>query len=122
MFGGLYLDKDDQLEDEEPTDDIADYEEDDIADDEVVDEDLSGEVPNFNDEKVDYVDFLGVENILNSPHDEYGEFYVDEENYMFTKETMAGLFLSIFMAHGWDKARQEHGKPTQRRGGTRSSI
>jgi hypothetical protein len=40
MFSGLYPDEDDQLEDEEPTDDIADYGEDDIADDEKVDEDL----------------------------------------------------------------------------------
>jgi hypothetical protein len=32
MFGGLYPDEDDQLEDEEPTDDITNYEEDDITD------------------------------------------------------------------------------------------
>ena len=36
MFGGLYTNEDDQLEDEEPMDDIADYKE--------VDEGLSGEV------------------------------------------------------------------------------
>ena len=65
-------------------DDIANYEEDDIANDEDVDEDLPGEVPNFNGEDVDYVDFLGIDNILNSSHDDYGEFYADEENYMFT--------------------------------------
>jgi hypothetical protein len=40
----LYPDEDDQLEEEEPTDGIADYEEDDIATDEAVDEDFSGEV------------------------------------------------------------------------------
>ena len=34
IFGDLYLDEDDQLEDEKPTNDIADYEEDDITDDE----------------------------------------------------------------------------------------
>jgi hypothetical protein len=44
MFSGLYPNEDDQLEDEKPTDGIADYEEDDIADDEDVDEDLPGEV------------------------------------------------------------------------------
>jgi hypothetical protein len=99
MFGGLYPDEDDQLEDEEPMDDITDYEEDDVA----FDEDLSGEVPNFNGEKVDYVDFLGVKDILNSPHDDYGEFYADEKNYVFTRETMANPFLSIFMAHGREK-------------------
>ena len=63
MFSGLYPDEDDQLEDEGLMDDIADYEEDDIANDEDVDEDLSGEVPNFNGEDVDYVDFLGIDNI-----------------------------------------------------------
>ena len=40
MFDGLYPNEDNQLEEEEPTDDIADYEEDDIADYEVVDEDF----------------------------------------------------------------------------------
>jgi hypothetical protein len=85
MFSGFYPDEDDQLEDEEPTDDIADYEEDDIADDEEVNENLPSEVPNFNGEDIDYIDFLGIEDILNSPHDDYGEFYADEENYMFTR-------------------------------------
>jgi hypothetical protein len=64
---------------------------------------FSGEVPNFNDEDVDYVDFLGVKDILNSPRDDYGEFYTDEENYMFTRETIPNPFLSIFMAHGREK-------------------
>jgi hypothetical protein len=64
MFDDLYPDEDDQLEEKEPTDDIADYEEDDIANYEVVDEDFSGEVPNFNGQESDYVDFLGVEDIL----------------------------------------------------------
>jgi hypothetical protein len=98
------------LEDEEPTDDIANYEEDDIADDEDVDEDLLGEVPNFNGEDVDYVDFLGIEDILNSPRNDYGEFYADEEHYMFTRESVADPFLSIFMASGREKERQKNGK------------
>jgi hypothetical protein len=106
MFGGLYLEEDDQLEEgeheeddqweeEESTNDIADYEE--------VDECLSGEVPNYNEEEVDYVDFLSVEDILNSPNNDYGEFYAYEENYMFTCETTADPFLSIFMARGREK-------------------
>jgi hypothetical protein len=113
MFGGLYIDEDDQLEDKEPMDDIADYEEDDqgeeeeptdnIADYEEVDEGLSGEVPNYNEEEVEYVDFLDVEDILNSPNNDLGEFYLDEENYMFTRKTMANPFLSIFMACGRKK-------------------
>ena len=90
IFGDFYPKKDDQLEDEEPTDDIADYEK--------GDEEFLGEVPNFNGEEGDYVDFLGVEDILNSPNEDYGELYVDEKNYTFTRETMAHTFLSIFMA------------------------
>jgi hypothetical protein len=103
MFSGLYPNEDDQLEDEKPIDDIADHEENDIANDEDVDEDLPGEMPNFNDEDVDYVDFFGIENILNSPHDDYGEFYTDEKNYMFTRESMVDPFLSVFMACGREK-------------------
>ena len=109
MFSSLYPDKDDQLEDEEPTGDIADYEEDDIVDDEDVDEDLPSEVPNFNGEDVDYINFLGIDNILNS-HDDYGEFYTDEENYMFTRESVVDPFLSVFMARGRKKERQKNGK------------
>ena len=84
-------------------DDIIDYEEDDIAKYEDVDEDLPKEVPNFNGEDVDYVNFLGIDNILNSPHDDYGEFYTDEENYMFTKESVVKPFLSVFLARGREK-------------------
>ena len=120
MFGSLYTDEDDQLEDEEPMDDIADYEEDDqgkekeatadITDYEDVDEGLSNEVPNYNEEDVEYVHFLGVEDILNSPNNDLGEFYSDEENYMFTRKTMADPFLSIFKAHGREKEREKYGK------------
>jgi hypothetical protein len=63
-----------QGEEEEPMGDIADYEE--------GDDGLSGEVPNYNEEEVEYIDFLGVENILNSPNNDLDEFYADEENYM----------------------------------------
>jgi hypothetical protein len=109
MFDGLYPDEDDQLEEEEPTDSIADYEEDGIAD-EVVDEDFSGEVPNFNGENGDYVDFLNVEDILNSPNSDVGEYYADEENYMSIKETIADPFLSIFMARGRQKKQEKYDK------------
>ena len=90
MFGGLYLEEDDQGEEEEPMDDIADYEE--------ADEGLSSEVPNYNEKEIEYVDFLGVEDILNSPNNDLGKFYENEENYMFIRETMVDPFLSIFMA------------------------
>jgi hypothetical protein len=102
IFGGLYPQKDDQLEDKEPTDDMIDYEE--------GDEEFSGKVPNFNGENGDYVDFFGVENILNSPNEDYGEFYADKKNYMFTRETMAHLFLSIFIACEREKEREKHVK------------
>jgi hypothetical protein len=71
---------------------------------------FSGKVPNFNGEDVDYVDFFGIEDILNSPRDDYGEFYADEENYMFTRKTVANPFLSIFMAHGREKEQQKNDK------------
>jgi hypothetical protein len=55
MFGGLYTDEDDQLEDKEPTNDFTNYEEDDqgeeeepmgdISDYEKGDNSLSNEVP-----------------------------------------------------------------------------
>jgi hypothetical protein len=103
MFSGLYPNKDDRLVDEEPTADIAEYEE--------VDEGLSGDVSKYNEEEVEYIDFLGVEDILNSPNNDVDEFYTDEKNYMFTREVMTGPFLSVFMAHGREKERQKNGKP-----------
>jgi hypothetical protein len=77
MFNGLYPDKDDPMEGKEPMDNIADYEDD--------DEGLSGEMSNYNEEEVGYVDFLGVEDILNYHNNDVDEFYEDEENYMFKK-------------------------------------
>jgi hypothetical protein len=74
---------------------------------------FQGEVSNFNGEEVNYVDFLSVEDILNSFYDDYGEFYADKENYIVTRKTIANQFLNIFMAHGRVKARQEHGKLTR---------
>jgi hypothetical protein len=102
MFNGLYPDEDDPLGGEEPMDDIADYEKD--------DEGLSGEVSNYNEEEVVYVDFLGVEDILNSHNNDIDEFYENEENYMFTRESVVDPLLSIFMARGREKERQKHGK------------
>jgi hypothetical protein len=95
MFGSLYHDEGEQFEEEEPTYDIADYEE--------MDEGLSGEVSNYNEEEGEYVDFLGAEDILNSPNNDVDEFYTDEENYMFIREVTTDPFLSIFMARGREK-------------------
>ena len=105
MFSSLYPDEDDQLEDEGLMDDIANYEEDDITNDEDVDEDRPSEVPNFNGKDVDYVDFLGIDNILNSLLNDYDEFYTDEKNFMFTRASVVDPFLSVFMAHGREKER-----------------
>jgi hypothetical protein len=102
MFGGLYPNEDDRLEEGEPTYDIADYEE--------VDKGLLGEVFNYNEEDGEYVDFLGVDNFLDSPNNDVDEFYTDEENYMFIKEVTADPFLSIFMARGIEKEQNRYGK------------
>jgi hypothetical protein len=103
MFGGLYPNEDDQLEEEESTYDIANYEE--------VDKCLSGEVSNYNEEEVEYVDFLGVEDILNSLHNDVDEFYTDKKIYIFTREVMADPFLSIFMARGKEKGQENMANP-----------
>jgi hypothetical protein len=102
MFEGLYPDEDNQLGDEEPTDDIDEYEE--------VDEGLSGDVSNYNEEEIEYVDFLGVEDILDSPNNDVDEFYTDEENYMFIREVTTDPFLSIFMACEREKEQKRYGK------------
>jgi hypothetical protein len=102
MFGGLYPDEDNQLGDEEPTDDIDEYEE--------VDEGLSGDVSNYNEEEIEYIDFLGIEDILDSPNNDVDKFYTDEENYMFIREVSTDLFLSIFMARGREKEQKRYGK------------
>jgi hypothetical protein len=79
-----------------PTEDVAEYYEE--------DEDLPSELPNFSDEELGYVDFLGVDDILSDSHNnDCDESYTDEKNYIFTKETTANPFLSIFMAHGREK-------------------
>ena len=42
--------------------------------------------------------------ILSDSHNnDCDEFYTDEKNYMFTKETTVDPFLSIFMARGREK-------------------
>jgi hypothetical protein len=56
-----------------------------------------------------YVDFLGVEDILNSPNND-DEFYTGEENYMFIREVTVDPFMSIFMAHGREKEQEKYGK------------
>jgi hypothetical protein len=103
MFGGLYPDEEDQLGDEKPMDDIADYEE--------VDEGLSGGMSNYNEEDVEYVDFLGVEDILSSPNNDVDDFYTDEENYLFIREVTANSFLSIFMTRGRKKEQKNMANP-----------
>jgi hypothetical protein len=67
-------------------------------------------VSNYNEEEVEYVDFLGVEDILNSPNNNVGEFYTDEENYMFIREVIADPFLSIFMTCEREKEQEKYDK------------
>ena len=65
---------------------------------------------NYNEEEVEYVDFFGVEDFLDSPNNDVDEFYTAEENYMFIKEVIADPFLSIFMARGREKEQDIYGK------------
>ncbi|XP_059445454.1 protein FAR1-RELATED SEQUENCE 5-like [Corylus avellana] len=58
MFGGLYPEEDDPLGGEEPTNDVGDYEE--------IDEDLSGEVSNFNGKEPTKSRCIKWQNLLNS--------------------------------------------------------
>ena len=102
MFDGLYPDEDDQWGDEEPMDDIADYEK--------VDEGLLGEVYNYNEEEIEYVDFLGIEDILNSPDNDVDEFYMDQKTYMFIRKATNDSFLSIFIARGKEKEQEKYDK------------
>jgi hypothetical protein len=67
-------------------------------------------VSNYNEEEVQYVDFLGVEDILNSPNNNVDEFYTDEENYMFIREVTSDPFLSIFMTPEREKEQEKYGK------------
>jgi hypothetical protein len=110
IFGGLYLDEDGQLEDEEPMDGIVD-EEYPLEDGKPMDDITDCEEDDIADYKeVEYIDFLGVEDILNSPNNDVDEFYMDEENYMFIREVTADPFMSIFMACGREKEQEKYGK------------
>jgi hypothetical protein len=102
MFSDLYPEEDDQLEDEEPTDGIVD------EDGQLEDEEPMDDIVDYK--EVEYVDFLGVEDILNSPNNDVDEFYTDEENYMFIREVTADPFMSIFMASGREKEQEKYGK------------
>jgi hypothetical protein len=103
IFNGFYPNEDGQLEYEEPTDDIVD-EEYPLEDGEPTDVITNCEEDDIADYKeVEYVDFFGVEDILNSLNNDVDEFYMDEENYMFIREVTAYPFMSIFMACGREK-------------------
>jgi hypothetical protein len=97
MFGGLYPGEDEQLEGEEPTYDIAKYEE--------VDEGLSGDVFNYSEKEVEYIDFIGVDAILsNSSNHVCDEIYMAEGNVLSKGDGIIASYLKIFMAYGKDKA------------------
>jgi hypothetical protein len=111
IFSGLYPHEDGQLEDKEPTDDII-HEEYPLEDGEPTDDITDFEVDDIADYKeVEYVDFLGVEDILNSPNNDVDEFYMDEENYMFIREVTADPFISIFMARGKENEQENMASP-----------
>jgi hypothetical protein len=106
MFSGLYPGEDEQLGGEEPTYDIAEYEK--------VDEGLSGDVFNYNEKEVEYVDFIGVNVILsNSSNQVCDEIYMAEGNVLSKGDRVVASYLKIFMAYGKEKAREKCGKSTQ---------
>ena len=72
IFDGLYPEEDDPLEKEEPTKDVTEYYEE--------DKDLLGELPNFSDEELGYVYFLGVDILFDSHSNDCDEFYRSEEH------------------------------------------
>jgi hypothetical protein len=110
IFCSVYPDEDGQLEDEESTDGIVD-EEYPLEDGEPTNDITNCEEDDIADYKeVKYVDFLGVEDILNSPNSDVDEFYTDEENYMFIREVTANPFMSIFMACGREKEQEKYDK------------
>jgi hypothetical protein len=97
MIEGLYPSEDEQLGGEEPTYDIAEYEE--------VDEGLSGDVFNYNEKEVEYVDFIGVDAILSNPSNKVcDEIYMAEGNVLLKGDGVVASYLKIFMAYGKDKA------------------
>jgi hypothetical protein len=75
----------------------------------VVDKSSEDKIHNFNFEIIDYVDFLGIDNILFNFHNNDG-FGVVGNNYMFKREVPADPFLGIFMACGKEKEREKYGK------------
>ena len=68
----------------------------------VVDKSSEDKISDFNVKITDYVDFLGIYNILFNFHN-YDGFSAVGKNYMFTRELLADPFLGIFMAHGREK-------------------
>ena len=64
----------------------------------------------YNEKEVEYVDFLGVEDILSFPNNDVDEFYTDEENYLFIREVIADPLLSIFMTREREKEQEKYGK------------
>jgi hypothetical protein len=65
----------------------------------VVDKSFEDKICDFNVEIIDYVDFLGIDNILFNFHNNDG-FGAVGNNYMFKREVPADPFLGIFMARG----------------------
>ena len=134
-FGDLYPNKDDQLEDEELTDDIADYEEgiaifheaealleevnlsdsftifDDNSTYHVLDKSPEDKAFDLSVTPISYVDFIEVDAFLsNSSNQICDEIYMVEGNVLSKGDGIVTSYLRIFMAYGEDKALEKNDK------------
>jgi hypothetical protein len=103
----IYPDEEESLEEVNLSDSLAILYEDYVH--YMVDKGFKDKYSDFNVEIIDYIDFLGIDNILFNFHNNDG-FGVVGNNYMFKREVPADSFLGIFMARGKEKEREKYGK------------
>jgi hypothetical protein len=75
----------------------------------VIDKSFEDKICDFNVKIIDYVDFLGIDNILFNFYNNDG-FCAVGKNYMFTREVIVDPFLSIFMTRGKEKELERNDK------------
>jgi hypothetical protein len=103
----IYPDEEESLEEVNLSDSLAILYEDYVH--YMVDKGSKDKYSDFNVEIIDYIDFLGIDNILFNFHNNDG-FGVVGNNYMFKREVPADSFLGIFMARGKEKEQEKYGK------------
>ena len=75
----------------------------------MVDKSFEDKIRDSNFEIIDYVGFLGIDNILLNFHN-YDGFCAVGKNYMFKRKLPVDPFLGIFMACEREKEREKYGK------------